>query len=66
MKSTYAIPVADTGHPLSYETDRQLANQARSEFLDEGLDYLCQSIGSALKKTIEAVTGDSGSPLKRL
>ena len=66
MKSTHSYPVADTGHPLSYETDRRLASQARSEFLYEGLDYLRKSIGSALKKAIEAVTGDSGSPLKRM
>ena len=65
MKGTSTCHTTDTGHPLSYETDRRLANQARSEFLDEGLDYIRQSIAIALKKTIEALTGGTGSPLKR-
>lgn len=61
MNATENIPVSDIGHPLSYETDRKRASQARSEFLGEGLTYIGQSIRSALKKSIGALHNVSGS-----
>lgn len=60
MNATQNIPVTDTRHPRSYEINRQIASQARSEFLAEGLSYICLSIRFALVKSISAM--GSGSP----
>jgi len=65
MNATQNIPVSDIGHPLSYETDRKLANQARSEFLGEGLAYIGQSIRFALKKSIGVLHNISNSFFKQ-
>ncbi len=63
MNATQNIPVSDSGHLLSHETNRRIASQARSEFLYEGMVYICQSIRRALEKSIGALPNAARRPV---
>lgn len=65
MNTQRCIPVTDTGHPLSYETNRQVASQARSEFLAEGFAYIYQSIRTALGKSLRTMANGTQRPFEK-
>ncbi len=64
MNATQNIPVSDSGHLLSHETNRRIASQARSEFLYEGMVYICHSIRRVLVKNRGALPNVARRPVR--
>ena len=64
MNTQRNLTVTETGHPISYETSRQRASQARSEFLSQAFAALYQSIRKAMEKGLGAVAHGTDRPLK--
>jgi hypothetical protein len=50
MSTQNSRPATPVSRPVSYEANRRLASQCRSEFLREGAVFVYQMIRAALRK----------------